>query len=550
MADTFAELGLSERLAGAARAAGHDRPTPLQAAAYPVLRRGGNVVLHASSGAGLTLAWGLPLLDRLADGDAAADGPRALVLAPTIDRAARIADALAALTDGAGITVRPTLPGWHTAGADVVTTTPQRALADVQGSALKLESLEALVITDLAEFYRLGGDEALATLIGLVPRDAQRVVTSGELNTEVERFVEAQVRKAMSIPPRPADPTLLKESHASLGQIGYVALPEAEKDEILARLLDGVEESAIVYTRSEARADSVRRTLARRGLPGSDNVTVASFDGDVGAAGRIISYDVPWSADELRRLHSTGGTVFVTPAQLPHLQRIAKQVPFSLKHRRARALDTSALDDFRNTIRAAFDAEDLSSQMLVLEPLFDEYSPAEVAAALSALLRKKAPAQKSAAAPTGVVGAAPKEAQTGSGFTRLFISIGTLDNIRAGDLVGAITGEANIKGDQVGRIDIRESFSVVEVMASVADKVIRALNGTTMRGRSLRVDYDRKGGGGGGGDGPRGPGGPRGRSDRPPPRGDRPPPRGDRPPPRGDRPPPRGDRPRPPRRDG
>jgi ATP-dependent RNA helicase DeaD len=49
-----------------------------------------------------------------------------------------------------------------------------------------------------------------------------------------------------------------------------------------------------------------------------------------------------------------------------------------------------------------------------------------------------------------------------------------------------------VKGEQVGRIDIRDSFSVVEVDASVADRVIRALNGTTMRGRSLRVDYDRK----------------------------------------------------------
>jgi ATP-dependent RNA helicase DeaD len=133
----------------------------------------------------------------------------------------------------------------------------------------------------------------------------------------------------------------------------------------------------------------------------------------------------------------------------------------------------------------------------------------------------------------------------------LFLSVGTRDNIRPGDLVGAITGEAHIKGDQVGRVDIRESFAVVEVASSVAERVIRALNGTTMRGRSLRVDFDRKNAGGSPGGregrsprGPGGPGGPRAPGDRPrPPRGDGPP-RSDRPrSPRGADGPPRGRRP-------
>jgi ATP-dependent RNA helicase DeaD len=75
---------------------------------------------------------------------------------------------------------------------------------------------------------------------------------------------------------------------------------------------------------------------------------------------------------------------------------------------------------------------------------------------------------------------------------RLFVSTGTRDNIRPGDLVGAITGEAGVKGEQIGKIELRDTFSVVEVAADVADRVIRALNGTTLRGRSLRVDFDRK----------------------------------------------------------
>jgi ATP-dependent RNA helicase DeaD len=78
-------------------------------------------------------------------------------------------------------------------------------------------------------------------------------------------------------------------------------------------------------------------------------------------------------------------------------------------------------------------------------------------------------------------------------YARLFVSIGSRDEIRPGDLVGAIAGEANIPGSRIGKIEIRDSFSIVEVQADVADQVIRAVNGTTMKGRSLRVDYDRGG---------------------------------------------------------
>ncbi|MFW6202453.1 MAG: ATP-dependent RNA helicase RhlE, partial [Gemmatimonadota bacterium] len=70
MAETFADLGLRQELVDAAETAGYRAPSPLQSAAVPVLRRGGNAVLNASSGAGVTAAYALGLLDRLAEGGA------------------------------------------------------------------------------------------------------------------------------------------------------------------------------------------------------------------------------------------------------------------------------------------------------------------------------------------------------------------------------------------------------------------------------------------------------------------------------------------------
>jgi ATP-dependent RNA helicase DeaD len=536
--------GLSDRLLASAQAVGWERLTPLQAAALPVLRRGGNLVLHASSGAGVTGAWGLPLLDRLADpGEAAVGssdvaGLRALVIAPTAERAQAVAVALSTLAGDTGLAVRAAAPGWRMAGADVLVTTAEGAMRDVRDSVLKLDTLQALVLLDLVEQFALKLEDALGTIVSLVPRDAQRVVTSARLEGGVERFIETHVRRPLTVPARPADPGRTPQQE-SAGQLGYLVLADSEKDELLARLLDGVEGDVAVFARTARRAERVLGELSRRGIVPADNarIRVAAFDSDAAVVEqRVVSFDVPFAAEELLRFHENGGTVFVTPPELQHFLRIARQVPFTLKQRRARTFDPTSLDTYRAMVRAAIGTEDLAAQLLVLDPLFDEHSPAEVAAAMSALLRSRAArpaaAEAGAAAAAGSdapAGAAPKEASTGA-FTRLFISVGSKDNIRPGDLVGAITGEAGIKGEQVGRVDIRETFSVVEIAGPVADKVIRALNGTTMRGRSLRVDYDRKATGGDSSarSGPRGSGPPRGaggpRSTGGPPRR-RPPPR-------------------------
>jgi ATP-dependent RNA helicase DeaD len=564
VAHELAESGVDQRLVAAAGAAGWERLTALQAAAWPVLRRGGNAVLHASTGAGVTGAFGLPVLDRLAQaapgraadadaapGDAAADeaaadeaaaaddaaarqetgagaGPRALVVAATPDRAQSLASALARLAAGTDVAVRAAAAGWRADGADVLVTTPDRAMGDIGGSALKLGALQVLVVLDLSDQLALQHGEALNTISSLVPRDAQRIIVSASLEGEAERFIETHVRRALTIPARAADPAS-EQPREAIGQLGYLVLDEAEKPALLARLLEGVEGDVLVHARTADRAGHVLAELSRRGmLPAQDaSVRVVAFGAGAAAASRVVSYDVPFSADELRRMHEGGGTVFVTPAELQHFRRIAAQVPFTLKQRRARTFEPTSLDAFRDSIRDAVQREDLAAQMLVLEPLLDEHSHAEVAAALCALLRQRAPrggtgdaggtGGAGAAAVQSTAGPPPKQAGTG-GFTRLFISVGSKDNIRPGDLVGAITGEAGIKGEQVGRVDIRETFSVVEVAAPAAERVIRALNGTTMRGRAVRVDYDRKTSGGDGpprggqrGAGPgRGPGGPRG----------------------------------------
>jgi ATP-dependent RNA helicase DeaD len=481
------ELGLDPRLAEAAAALGWTEATPLQAAAIPVLRRASNVVLHASSGAGVTGAYALPLLERLALGEGGA-GPRALVLAPSADGAARIASTLAVLGASAGVRVRALLDGWREDGGDVVVATAPAALARMEASQLKLEAVQLLVLVDLDLINRLGGSAAVDMLAPQVPRDCQRVVSAAELTPEIEHYVEAHARRALTIPARPAD-TRERVAPQTTGALRYAIVPDAQKADALVRLLQARSDGgAIVVARSEPAAAALEHTLALRGIAiGGEGGTRIEAAQNAPATGADISFDVPFDAELMHALHRKGGLVLVLPREASHLRRIAAEAGLALQAERLEWAGGEAIVEYRRMLRQAVHDEDLAAQLTLLEPLLEEFSASEIAAALSALLRRRQPPQPVVrpAAGTGAEAAA-------TSFVRLFISLGTRDGIRPADLVGAITGEAGIKGEQVGKIDIRDTFSVVEISAAMADKVIRALNGVTLRGRSVRVDYDRK----------------------------------------------------------
>ncbi len=137
-----------------------------------------------------------------------------------------------------------------------------------------------------------------------------------------------------------------------------------------------------------------------------------------------------------------------------------------------------------------------------IEPLLDRHAGAELAAA-ALFLMDQAEAEK---APTASPESRPPQA-----WVRLFVSAGQRDGIGAREVLGAVTGESGVKARAIGKIDVRDSYSLVEVAEDAAATVIKALNGVTLGGRSLRVDYDRardkRGGGGRRGPGQGGPGG-------------------------------------------
>lgn len=500
MMATFDDLNIAPELASGAQDSGWRAPAGLQNDATPAIRRGNNLVLHGSAGSGAVGAYGLGILDRLIREEVEPGDPSALVLVPDARAAAAVALSLARLARPGGLRVRALGRGWTSGPAHVLVAPVEGALAAVRSSDLKLERAVALVIDGADLMVGTPQWPQLETLMDAVPGAAQRVLVTGRFDDAIDRFVHGHLRKAMTIPPR-AEPG---ETATEGAGFRYAVVSEADKPAAAVHFLSDLDDDQVaVICRSAERVELLMSELGARGAldPASESPRVVVLPSDEAdrrsVQAGVLSYDVPFDSAELEALHRRGGAVLVTPRERAHLLRIAERARLPARAVPIPAEPETRVEAFRERIREAARG-DLTPELALLQPLMAEIPAAVVAAAAIRLTRTAASGDREAIlspasgpARTGSASAAPPP--DAGAWVRLFLGIGSRDAAGPGDILGAITGEAGVSGDQVGKIEIRESHSTVEVESGVAARVIQALNGRSLRGRSLRVDYDRKG---------------------------------------------------------
>ena len=545
--ESFEELGLGPEVVEALAAEGMEVATPLQAEAIPVVRRGGALVLGAGPGSGTMVAWGAPLLDRIPPGEG---GVRVLVVTPTREAAGALATCIARLAGGTGHTVAALGSPWALPEqADVLFATSSDLREAVGASRISLDAVAAVVVDGLVGVEGTGALDFVGTLLEGVPADAQKIVVSLPLTEAGAALVERSIRKVVHIPPRRLA-TERPEEVPQRGDLRYRITGEDGSGALLAtvaEILDAGEiHHVVVFCRTEDAAADLGDYLTLHGYlagaPGDREAPVWLAVDEMQGLEAIrnapdpdsvtsISADVPVGPDSLDRRHGSGttGVTLLRPRELPHLRDVATRTGYQLRAWPLPAAEPlrDAVAAFRNRLLTALREEDLALQLPFLEPLFGDWDPVEVAAAAVALLRRGGiPAGGSAPELQGGAAMGPGR-PAAQAWVRIFLSVGEKDGVTPRDVVGAVTGETGIPGQQVGKIEVKDTFSRVEVDGEVAARVVKALNGITIRGRAVRADYDRgtartptrdlgRGGGGRGG-GSEGPGsGPRRPSGGPP----------------------------------
>jgi ATP-dependent RNA helicase DeaD len=432
--------------------------------------------------------------------------------------------------------------------ADIVVGTPRELRVALERSDVSLLGLQALVVSGaaaiLAETLEAQALEAL--LQGAIGEDVQRVVVTDPVTATVRTLVEAHLKRAVFIP---TDAGHGAEAPEAPVQRGTLKVRLGHGEEIIAlatlasELLEAGPNHLLLFFRSEDRAADLGDLLTLHGFtagaPGDLSLPIwlatdaQAVQEELRASGidvnavLPVSVDVPSDPDTLdQRHHGRGGVIFAASEEMAHLRRISAEAGYVLEQ----VQPTPATDAgmaLRIQVAQVLEEQDLEPYHLLLEEAWTAFTPQEVGAALAFLLRRKETSARPSSGRSGGVmtqaGASEtKEASEEGGmpkpFVRLFLSVGSKDGIRPGELLGAITGEAGIQGGQVGRIELKDTFSRVEVESGVAERVIRALNGTTIRGRSVRADYDRGAGRAERESGPR-PGGPARRGGGAPSRG-------------------------------
>lgn len=505
---TFEDLPLGPETVEALAAEGIEVPTPFQAAAIPVIARGHDLMGRAGPGSGTMVAYGAPLIDRLEGG---AGSPVCLVLCTGQRQATELARSFARLCDGSGVRVAALAASWNLPERADFLFVPADRFRALYDRTVIVNAVKALVLHDGDGVVKCVPADHLETLLTALPRECQRVFCGLPFGPKLRSLARRFTTRAVTVPP--GDPPQERPHRkAAATRVLNFTVVEGDRAEaalsLTADLLDDTVRHVLLYVSSADRAADLGDFLAVHGYasgqPGDASVPVWLCPGEDAAArealdavpdpGQVatVSCSVPAGMDIVAVRHggaSGPSWVLLAVRELGHLKQVAAGADFKLKRVRPERPQrvSTTLDALADRIHEAALTPGATPYYLLVESLLERFTAEEIAAAALLLLDRETQA-KSAKAPRSAAAAAASAPES---WVRLFVSAGQRDEVGPRELLGAITSESTVPGKRVGRIDVRESHSLVEVYESDARTVIGALNGITLGGRSLRVDYDR-----------------------------------------------------------
>jgi superfamily II DNA/RNA helicase len=361
---TFAELGLSPKVQAAITAAGYTNPTPIQAAAIPVAVTGRDVLGIAQTGTGKTASFVLPMITRLETGRARARMPRSLILAPTRELAAQVAQSFEKYGVNHKLDVALLIGGVSMddqvrkldRGVDVLIATPGRLLDHFGRGRIMLMGVEILVIDEADRMLDMGFIPDIEKICNLLPPRRQTLFFSATMPPEITRLVNQFLRDPERIEvARPA--TTAKTITQS-----FRFVPDGEdwvKREILREMIrTETVKNAIIFCNRKRDVAILLKSLLKHGFnagalhgdmdqksrmetldkfrSGEISLLAAS---DVAARGldipdvsHVFNYDLPWQSDDyVHRIGRTGragregaAQSIVTPDELKSFKEIEK----------------------------------------------------------------------------------------------------------------------------------------------------------------------------------------------------------------------------------
>jgi ATP-dependent RNA helicase RhlE len=270
---TFADLGVSEPVAGALAERGIETPFTVQSMVVPDVLDGHDVLVKSPTGSGKTLAFGVPMADVVDPGGA---WPSALVLAPTRELASQIVDELAGVMHASGLKITAVYGGVgihnqakQAGRSHVLVATPGRLLDLIERDAVALDAVELLVLDEADRMLDMGFKPVVDRIVRMTPRERQTLLFSATLEGEVGRIGAAYTRAARRHEVAPA-PEKVGHIEHRFHRVAH----EAKVSALVHELGDPKRGLTLVFVRTKRGADRLVKRL------GKQNVEAAAMHGD------------------------------------------------------------------------------------------------------------------------------------------------------------------------------------------------------------------------------------------------------------------------------
>jgi ATP-dependent RNA helicase RhlE len=280
----FNQLGLSAELLRAIDEKGYRKATPIQQQAIPLILEGRDVLAGAQTGTGKTAGFTLPMLQRLQHGTVNRRRIRALVLTPTRELAAQVADSVrcygqhlpfrAAVIYG-GVSINTQIAKLRK-GVDVVIATPGRLLDHLQQATIDLSAIECLVLDEADRMLDMGFIRDIRKIMKVLPKDRQNLLFSATFSTEIRRLaadlLNAPTEISVATNGKPAE---------GIDQVVY-QVDRRRKRELLSHTIGAQNwRQVLVFTRTKHGASRLAAQLE------ADGLTSAAIHGNKSQAARV-----------------------------------------------------------------------------------------------------------------------------------------------------------------------------------------------------------------------------------------------------------------------
>jgi len=334
---SFASLGLSAPILKAVAEQGYETPSPIQSKAIPVVIEGKDLMAAAQTGTGKTAGFTLPILERLSQGEyAKANQVRTLILTPTRELAAQVADSVATYSKHlplrstvvfGGVKINPQMMRLRK-GVDVLVATPGRLLDLYNQNAVKFKQLEVLVLDEADRMLDMGFIHDIRKILAVLPKQRQTLMFSATFSDQIRQLAKGLVQQPVEISVSPRNTT------ANTVKQWIHPVDKKQKSALLTQLIvDNNWEQVLVFTKTKHGANRLTRHLEGTGIKaaaihgnksqGARTKALANFKNgaiqilvatDIAARGldidqlpQVVNFDLPNVAEDyVHRIGRTG----------------------------------------------------------------------------------------------------------------------------------------------------------------------------------------------------------------------------------------------------